>query len=1108
MRIVNDKIHAAAGQPATSQTAGLKATKKELESQRAEALASVGRARQEEQEIRRNADAIKRAIQQKAVKDKALTQQKAVAAQQAEKKKSPAQLAEEDRKKNFEDVVNFWAWLSGDEKAELKPWSSFFVELPTVKNILPWWKHPWAKATIQKVDQDGNITITRSGVDAPLDWAAEWQQSTIYGIGWLEELRWKVWSILKFPSSVGKSRKDWWIGLKAASWNVDKEKKDYIGTLLGNVDFGSWYRKDGNTESSSKSDEIRYIWSVTDDLANDKWELSLQKKQLRYEIVNHDDGKVSITWQDKDGAPYKRTMDQDAFLIFMMDKWLTTYTQKEVDEINKHKWVWEWAKNIFPEIDVSQEIPGKPKKRKRTNFTSLLHCWKITIEWLKKKFKDTQKKEDEELEDIMLSSKRFRKLSKIKPKILWDAFDDMSVGNDSKVDKKKTKEIEEAKKEPDDRSDTSSAGPMNYIDAVMLWPISGWNYGPAKKKPRQAAGLLLYVMEKGNLYPRSLAKYAWKWLWVGAILWPWYQKQYLSWHEDLKHRSEQNPNDEELREKLARSEVTFMKEMANKDKWLKTKLEDDYGKQFWGKTLAKAESEMFSTKRVDDAYNDNSYKSFGQLYADDIFGPFEQLRMGEFLGTLDLMGDKIKSNALYKRSWNMLLALPILTWLHATEMNEWMKKKYASIARKFGVPFGLYGKDADGQDKMWDLFSLIAQKAWISDNFFLKHKKPEKWLWKGKDSFVKPFYESLTPRRFANGEKLLSYLTDPGKLAQVQWEITREEESAAEAWQSMSVQKCRNQKKLLKDYVDKKCLDDEAWEVGWQKVEWDGVIYQDNVMVLSPGFVATHMMAYRAWKFDDRVRDYAPKLREALTRKISSYSAEKEVSPELYQYVLKKFVDYFSQKWYASKDALQAAIKHSKPWFNSAMEYVISNQFNDQWNNVPPEVMEALKRFEYFFGQKKPEKEADLIKIFGNVFGKEKWTEQYFKNLAPNNMKIATKQEIKKKNDEIMKRVNVEFKKAVTDDLKPIYRRGTSYCDEQWNSLWAIVQTSKGKWWQTKWKDEVGNTYTDFNPDAVPEFDFENSLYAWWVNPAAQQAIIRNMYDNDDEDDAYMSNVA
>ncbi|MBP6085777.1 hypothetical protein KA478_00995 [Patescibacteria group bacterium] len=70
---------------------------------------------------------------------------------------------------------------------------------------------------------------------------------------------------------------------------------------------------------------------------------------------------------------------------------------------------------------------------------------------------------------------------------------------------------------------------------------------------------------------------------------------------------------------------------------------------------------MFSTKRVDDAYNDNSYKSFGQLYADDIFGPFEQLRMGEFLGTLDLMGDKIKSNALYKRSWNMLLALPILT---------------------------------------------------------------------------------------------------------------------------------------------------------------------------------------------------------------------------------------------------------------------------------------------------------------------------------------------------------------------------------------------------------------------------------------------------------------
>ena len=104
------------------------------------------------------------------------------------------------------------------------------------------------------------------------------------------------------------------------------------------------------------------------------------------------------------------------------------------------------------------------------------------------------------------------------------------------------------------------------------------------------------------------------------------------------------------------------------------------------------------------------------------------------------------------------------------------------------------------------------------------------------------------------------------------------------------------------------------------------------------------------------------------------------------------------------------------------MELVISNQFNDQGNNVPPEVMDALKRFEYFFGQKKPS-DDHLVAIFGNVFGKEKGTKAYFDSLKPNHMKVPTKQEVKKKNDDIMKETNIIFRTAVTDDNKPIYKK-------------------------------------------------------------------------------------
>jgi hypothetical protein len=58
------------------------------------------------------------------------------------------------------------------------------------------------------------------------------------------------------------------------------------------------------------------------------------------------------------------------------------------------------------------------------------------------------KEENEELQDIMLSSKWFKSLSHLKPPILGDAFDEMSAGNEQKIDNKRAKEIEEAMKEP------------------------------------------------------------------------------------------------------------------------------------------------------------------------------------------------------------------------------------------------------------------------------------------------------------------------------------------------------------------------------------------------------------------------------------------------------------------------------------------------------------------------------------------------------------------------------------------------------------------------------------------------------------------------------------
>jgi hypothetical protein len=51
-------------------------------------------------------------------------------------------------------------------------------------------------------------------------------------------------------------------------------------------------------------------------------------------------------------------------------------------------------------------------------------------------------------------------------------------------------------------------------------------------------------------------------------------------------------------------------------------------------------------------------------------------------------------------------------------MNEDYKNQFVEIARKFACPFGLYAKDADGQKRMRELFSLVEKEAKCETPFF------------------------------------------------------------------------------------------------------------------------------------------------------------------------------------------------------------------------------------------------------------------------------------------------------------------------------------------------------------------------------------------------------
>ncbi len=1081
---ITNQLNDAENPPSDSEKAALLQKKEKLEKERNETLKKKKVLENDLKEAQDRLDDIAKYEEDTAKKEKERNEDNAPEGKDAPQDVGPILKEDSEDKK----MKALWKSLQGDTDAVLEPGATFFVELWDAKSVLPWWKHPWAKATIMDYNPaDGSMSVKWSGVEEKLA-GVEWKTSTIYGEAGFDELKGKVGNIIKFPKYPnGTKRNERWVKLKWTNFTLDKEDKDYIDSLLANVDFGSWYRKkDGEIDKKNKWNMVKYIGSTTETLEtekNDKWqdETKIKNKKLWYEIVEQNDTGVTIKGKRADGSEYKRTMDPDSFLMFMMDKWLVTYTQNEVDKINEGKKP-AWQKTIFDDIERNEE-PGSKSKMTRTTLASIAHCRKFAIDGANKYFKDVLKEENEELQDIMLSSKWFKSLSHLKPPIIGDAFDEMSAGNESKVDNKKTKEVEEAMKEPNEYWKANSAWWTYYIKEVLLDGIKDGDYSFAKKYPRKAAWYYLATLDAAsNPYPRWLAEFKWKGYWVGAILGPGYQKQYLTWYASLKHYCEQNPSDARAAEELARWELQFMKiTYRDAPQAMKDKMDSDYGSSFFTKVLGKFESKLFNTTKINEAKEWGKFKWFSQLYNDDFFGPLDQNRTPDMIGTLDLMGDKIKSNTLHYRQWNMCMALPILMWQTATDMNEDYKNQFTDIARKFACPFGLYGKDSDGQKRLWELFALVEKESGC-DSLFFSENQP--WVAKLSDK--------LKPRWFINGQKMLDYLTDPWKLIACR---SRLEGELAEETSAAKKQDLQNKINTLIWYVDEKCLDEERWRV-WE-IKWDSIIYEKHIMVLSPWFVANHMLGSydRSWYKSDKA-EYAPKLWNALNKKIAGYSAEK-VPPELYEYVLKKFVDYFGAWKYIGTDKLQTAIKYSNTNDTSALNVAISMAFNQTWNEMPVEVAECFRTFELFFAKEKPS-DWDLYKIFGRVFGRDKWTSTYFENLKAQNLKTNSKQEQKNKEDAVIRALNRKNQEnRSTDGEVEVLRRWNEVVDQTGRVLdikpkLGTVSPNRGK--KTTYTDQDGRKYTDLDLD---------NMVNWYDRQRDNMYAQRGYYNpyEDDEDD-------
>lgn len=983
-------------------------------------------------------------------------------------------------KKNIEKPVDYlkeatdkWNWLQWDKNAPFAVWSSICVDIPDVKWPLMWWKNPWARGEIISIDSEWNFEIKRHGIDEPLTGvnkdgkAIEWSVVKFYGASGIDEFQWKVWKMWKFWKK--SSWKDFGMYLKETWLEVDKEYKDYLANFLSKVDFSSMYRKDTDWKILTEDkNRIKYLgWNI-DDLAKDEKNNDTVKTQkVWYEIEQHEDG-VTVSWKDREGYPYSKRMTPQEFMVFIMDKWLQTYTQNEVDVINTDR-AGKWLNTLQSEIDKSYDIPAR-KKMHWTNLKSIWHAFKFWVDGVKKRLKDKQWKDDKKLEKAMLWSKRFQSLSKLP--MIWDAFTEMYAGLEKELEQEKTKEIKDAMEEPEKYGADTPSGPYDYILNVGKFKdIASWGILTDEKKIRKFAWYYAYVLSKKYQYPRSLAEFDWQAVWVRWILGPDYQSQYFQYMNQLKDNVEKNPNDAESRKLESLWELWFMKKVfIDGSPELKNRLMGVFGKSFFTKMLWWFEKELFDLGAVDTVAKDAKAKLFNEAKK-DYSDTLEQRRFVDMYGTLKWMGENIKWDPSNYLQWMMRLAYPILTWITMKNMDQWMREDYALLARQQTTPFGLYAKDSDGQKKLWELFGIISQHPSVWSDFLkvFAEYMPTATEDRPTEKQYPEFLRKLDTRWFNYGNAMLNLLTQsPWKLIEIQSKLEDEYNKTPDS--SLKKQELLNKIVAIKHYYEKKVLDEEKKEV---EIKLGGIVAEKHIMNLSPGAI-NRLLNYRNGTFQkDLVEDW-PKAWKALTKQVRSYTPQdwEKSSKELYQFVLKKFITFFEDKahfWSQKLKQLLVALKYSnRP---NVMNVYLMNEI-DPNEQAPKDVRDAIEAFQDFLKYNKPTDDADLKSILDTVIGK--WTWDIYDKILP----TWVKAQWKKANDKLKIQVEQDIMKEEWINILidwsrkiSIYRDNRNrFRDEDWNVL------QKKEWWNKKWQPSKVVKFNVLNDkwESVKELECHN----------------------------------
>jgi len=462
---------------------------------------------------------------------------------------------------------------------------------------------------------------------------------------------------------------------------------------------------------NNTDEEIKYFWTDViryDEKGKDR------TSYVMFETTFHTD---TVSIKDKNGW-YKKEMSWAAFAIFMADKGLRPYSQKQYDEdiepveINNVK-----SKKAFFVVSPMNIINGVKK------------WWQGTfVDWTKK----SNDRRVEKIEEMFYTSGMTSRLANIP--VYGEYFTQAQDEFNTKISEKHYNIVMNGDATINQRWKKLVRGKDTYLKNHNL----KWEYQTKALKKvesffikaqkwqalddverREAMAWLLYVLDKYNTpYPRILAKYAGQHLRPRLLLNSQKYEKYMQWFNETKHKLEQwQARGDDVRE-LMNAVMNY--DTANMSELMK----DSYHRYVYGyKTIPElqthAQKRKDETARKDGANAATSHPSFAMAYRQEVK---DRMEKGEYAyvvwALVELSKRKELSNPANYRRWLVWVVQIILSWGIRYAANISDRKYLRDFLRKHGLPLWDYILDnAQGWKDLAALLELISKNAWCTSGF-------------------------------------------------------------------------------------------------------------------------------------------------------------------------------------------------------------------------------------------------------------------------------------------------------------------------------------------------------------------------------------------------------